>query len=242
MKSISFTENIKNPSTPFAYYYWKLFQLKQPIVALFSPIKYLKIEESHIPTLVKVMRIIFILSLNIFFNILHLEQKYFRKKFEYFNGKYNLRYTFLEVKISSSELFYYGFSHAYAAALISFLICLIIQSVLNYFFFDVKKKLNINEKNKTKVEILQFMKEVRRRFIIIFAISLGIMVIIFYSSITFSQVYRGGVLDLIAGALWTFIFLQIIPFLLCLVFALFRYYGIKNNKKILYDLSLSVYF
>lgn len=61
------------------------------------------------------------------------------------------------------------------------------------------------------------MKSTRKCFIIFFAISLGIMVIIFYGSITFAQVYRGGVLDLIAGALWTFIFLQIIPFLLCLV-------------------------
>ena len=239
---ITFNEAIKNPSVPFADYYWKLFQLKQPFVALFSPIKFLKIEESHIPTLVKVMRIIFILSLNIFFNILHLEQKYFRKKFEYFNNKYQLRYTFLEAKISSSELFSYGFGHAYAAGLISFLICLIIQSVLNYFFFDLKKKLNMKEKNKTKKEILQFMKSTRKCFIIFFAISLGIMVIIFYGSITFAQVYRGGVLDLIAGALWTFIFLQIIPFLLCLVFALFRYYGIQKNKQILYDLSLAVFF
>lgn len=89
----------------------------------------------------------------------------------------------------------------------------------------------MKEKNKTKKEILQFMKSTRKCFIIFFAISLGIMVIIFYGSITFAQVYRGGVLDLIAGALWTFIFLQIIPFLLCLVFALFRYYGIQKINK-----------
>ena len=62
---ITFNEAIKNPSVPFADYYWKLFQLKQPFVALFSPIKFLKIEESHIPTLVKVMRIIFILSFSV---------------------------------------------------------------------------------------------------------------------------------------------------------------------------------
>ena len=168
MKSISFTEIIKNPSTPFAYYYWKLFQLKHPIVALFSPIKFLKIEESYIPTLVKIMRIIFILSLNIFFNILHLQQKYFRKKFEYFNDKYKLRYTFLEEKISALELLFYGFSHVYVAAFISFLVCLIIQSVLNYFFFDLKKKLNMNIKNKTNEQILRLFESTKRRFITFF--------------------------------------------------------------------------
>jgi len=133
------------------------------------------------------MRIKVILALNIFFNILHLEQKYFRKKYEYFKDKYKLRYTFLQIKISSSELFSYGFSHAYAAGLISFLICLIIQSVLNCFFFDLKKKLNINDKLNTKQEIKQFKKSLRRFYIIFFATSLGVMVIIFYSSITFAQ-------------------------------------------------------
>ena len=39
---ISFNEATKNPSVPFADYYWKLFQLKQPFVALLSPIKFLK--------------------------------------------------------------------------------------------------------------------------------------------------------------------------------------------------------
>ena len=187
-KSISFTEIIKNPSTPCSYYYWKLFQLKQPIVALFSPIKFLNIEESYIPTLVKIMRIIFILSINIFFNILHLEQKYFRKKFEYFNDKYKLRYTFLEEKISSFELFSYGFSHAYVAAFISFLVCLILQSALNYFFFDLKKQLK-NIKTKTNEHLLQLLESTRKRFIIFFTISLGIMIIIFFASIAFAHAY-----------------------------------------------------
>ena len=113
---------------------------------------------------------------------------------------------------------------------------------LNYFFFDLKKKLNVNIENKTNEQTVQLLENTRKSFINFFAISLGIMVIIFYASINFAQVYRGGVLDLIAGVLWTFIFLQIIPFILCLVFALIRYYGVKKNEKILIDLSLSVFF
>jgi len=112
---------------------------------------------------------------------------------------------------------------------------------LNYFFFDLKKELK-NIKKKTNEHLLQLLESTKKRFIIFFTISLGIMVIIFFASIAFAHVYRGGVLDLIAGVLWTFIFLQIIPFLLCLVFDLIRYYGIKNNNKILIDLSLSVFF
>ena len=68
------------------------------------------------------------------------------------------------------------------------------------------------------------------------------MLIVFYSAIAFNGAYRGGAMDLIAGALWTFIFLQIIPFLYCLIFAFCRYQGIKKNKEKLYNFGLSVFF
>ena len=87
---IKFSDAIKKKEISFLAYYFKLIQLKQPIINLLSPIKILKLEESHIPTLVKIMRMIFYLSLYIFFNLFHLEQKYFRKKFEFFNNKYNI--------------------------------------------------------------------------------------------------------------------------------------------------------
>ena len=89
--------------------------------------KCLKLEESHIPTLFKWMRIIFILSLNMLFNVLHLAKKYFRDKYKYFNKKYNIRYVYLEKKISLSERFVYDLGHAVLSGFISFLICLIIQ-------------------------------------------------------------------------------------------------------------------
>ena len=89
----------------------EILSLKQPIINLFSPLKCLKIEDSYIPTSVKLMRIVFVLSLNIFFNIFHLAQKYFRKKYEYFNKKYNFIYTFLSKKISLSERFAFAFGN-----------------------------------------------------------------------------------------------------------------------------------
>ena len=252
---ISFTEAIKNPSVSFWDYYLKLIQLKQPIIGLFSPIKRLKIEESHIPTLVKLMRIIFIFSLNMFFNVLHLEQKYYRAKYKYFNKKYNIRYAYLDKNISLSERFVYGLKHAILSGFISFLICLIIQSIFNYFFFNIKKKLTEieavakvdsnqknNKKNINKKDILELMKKAKKCYIIFFSIGFGIMIIIFYSVIIFSEVYIGGVLDFIAGVFWAFIFLQIIPFIYCLIFSLCRYKGIKNSNEKLYKFGQSIFF
>ena len=247
---VDFNQAIKKPSISYMEYYCKLIQLKQPIISLFSPIKALKIEESYIPTLVKLMRIVFIFALNFFFNILHLDQKYFVKKYEYFNKKYNLINSFLTEKITLSERFVYGLTHAVLAGFISFLICIIIQSFLNFFFFDIKKELskiseskkNLKNKKDEKNEILQLMTNARRCYIIFFSIGFAIMIIIFYSSITFAEVYIGGVLDLIAGVFWTFIFLQIIPFIYCLAFAFCRYKGLKDNNEKLYNIGQSIFF
>ena len=257
---ISFTQAIKNPSVSFWEYYFKLIQLKQPIINLFSPIKCLKIEESYIPTLVKLMRIVFIFSLNMFFNALHLNQKYFRDKYNHFNKKYNIRYAFLDKNISLSEQFRYGLGHAVLSGFISFLICLIIQSIFNYFLFNIKKKLteieNIekvdlkdsNQKKNSKngktnqKDILLLMKKAKKNYIIFFSVCFAIMLIIFYSVINFAQVYVGGVLDFVAGIFWAFIFLQIIPFIYCLIFSFCRYKGIKNNNEKLYKLGQSIFF
>ena len=257
----NFTEVIKKPLVSYWEYYWKLLQLKQPIINLFSPIRFLKIEESFITTLVKLMRFIFYISLNIFFNILHLEQKYFRKKYKYFNKKYNISYELLNEKISSNERFAYGLRHAALAGFISFLICLIIQSVLNFFFFDIKKKLakigdatllganqkknnknNKNNRNNKKEDILELMRKAKKLYVIFFGVGFAIMIIIFYAAINFAEVYRGGVLDFVAGLFWTFIFLQIIPFIYCLLFAYLRYKGIKDNNEKLFIIGQSIFF
>ena len=151
-ENIKFTDAIKQKEISFWEYYWKLLQLKQPLINLFSPIKCLKLEENNIPTLVKVMRIIFILTLNIFFNIFHLEQKYFRKKFEHFNNKYNLINERMEGNISTSEIFIYGLTHAIISGFISFIICLIIQSIFNFFIFNSRKKLNVIASRKSVIK------------------------------------------------------------------------------------------
>ena len=116
--------------------YWKILSLKQPIINLFSPIKCLKITDTNIPFQVKLMKIIFIISLNIFFNVLHLDQKYFKNKYIYFNNKYNIVHEYLDQNIPLNERLSYGFKNAYISGLISFLICFIIQCTINYFFFN----------------------------------------------------------------------------------------------------------
>ena len=249
---IKFKDAIKKKETTFWEYYFILIQLKQPIINLLSPIKKLKLEENNIPTLVKLMRFIFIITLNIFFNIFHLEQKYFRKKFEHFNNKYDIINESNKDKISTNEIFEYALGHTVLSGFISFIICLIIQSVINFFIFNLKKKLNelaliiqkkkkINEQDKIN-EIVLIMKKERKKYIIFFSICFAVMIVIFYLMINFNEVYHGGILDLIGGFFWTFIFLQIIPFIYCLIFAGIRYYGIKNKNEKMFYYSQIIFF
>ena len=249
---IKLSDAIKKKEISFLAYYFKLIQLKQPIINLLSPIKILKLEESHIPTLVKIMRMIFYLSLYIFFNLFHLEQKYFRKKFEFFNNKYNIISENMIEDISSNEIFKYSLVHTILSGFISFIICLIIKSLINYFIFNIKKKMNLvilkSKKNKKireeeKIhEIFLIMKKAKKKFIIFFSICLVIMILIFYAMINFNEVYHGGILDLIAGVFWTFIFMQIIPFIYCLIFAFIRYLGIKKKNEKMYYFSQIIFF
>ena len=56
-----------------------------------------------------------------------------------------------------------------------------------------------------------------KKYLLIIGIGFIIMIIIFYSVISFNEVYRGGYSDLLAATIWTFIFMQIIPFIFCLI-------------------------
>ena len=251
-------ENIeikKIKTKSFIEYYWKLLSLKQQIINLLYPIKFLKIENSYIPVLVKLMRIILVLSLNIFFNIFHLDQKYFREKYKYFNQKYNIIYIPLNKNISLNERFKYGFKHSILSGFISFIICLILETIFDFFIFNIKRKINrikepeIKNKLKRKKSItnkrseenvdnvvknnesddvyINLVEKEKKKYLIFFGLGIVIMMLIFYSVINFNEVYKGGISDLIPGTFWSFIFLQISPFIYCIFFALYMKYKDK---------------
>ena len=254
-KSIKCNKIMKRKN--FCKYYWKYLSLYQSIINLFHPIKCLKIENSYIPTLVKLMRIIFMLSLNMFLNVFHLEQQYYRKKYEYFNNKYNIRSEFYDNKINLNERFKYGFENTIISGLISFTSCLIIDLILNYLIFNIKKKINKNDEreidkaiiekksnsdsiiityenandNKNNISINNLIEKENKKHIIFVGITFPIKIFIFYTIITFNEIYRGGISDLIAGTIWTFIFSQISPFLYSIFFAIIRYSNNKNIKQ-----------
>ena len=229
----------------FSYYYWKLLSLKQPIINLFTSIDFLKTGKSYIPLPIKIIRILFYLLINIFFNSLHLEQQYFRKKFYYFESKYNIINTYPEKIISLNERLIYAFTHSITSGIICFIICFVIQSLLNYFFFNSKNdiiKIKNNSSNNDR-EILKLLNEYYKTyFLIVFSIKFIVLLFICYSIINFTQIYTGGITDLIAGTIWTFIFLQVFPFIYCIIFSFFFKLKNKNKNNYLLNFGEFIYF
>ena len=86
------------------------------------------------------------------------------------------------------------------------------------------------------------MRNEKKCYIIFFGVGFAIMILIFYSAINFAEVYIGGVLDFLAGVFWTFIFLQIIPFVYSLLFAYFRYKGIRDSNEKLFLIGQFIFF
>ena len=227
--------------TSFFDFYFFILGLRQPIINLFVNNKCLCLGDDYVPFYIKIIRFIFIISLIIFMNTLHLNHKYFYGKFEYFDNKYDLKNIYLDKGVPSSEIFSYALKHTAIFGFISFIICYLVQEILNRFLINNRKELDdiINSTiGKVKDEkIREILQKPRRKYIIIISVNFAFMIIFYYFITNFFGVYRGGIIDYLASSLITFIFIQGFPFILCLVFALLRYFGIKNSNQTLYKIG-----
>jgi hypothetical protein len=235
----SFKKAKMKDNLTFCGFYWYLIGLKQPILNLTSQIKMFKITESFVPSSIKLIRFIFILGLDFFSNCLFISQKYFSNKFKYFDKKYNLRFEDLGNDISINERFSYSFRHTILYSVYSFIICYVIQAVINFFYFNLRKRINmIIENNKDiQEELNDYLETVRKKYTFMFMINILLMIFFWFYIINFTGVYHGGDVDYIAASIMTFIFLQIFPFFACLILAIFRHCGLKKSEKKIYKIS-----
>ena len=231
------TQTVENFS--FCGFYWYLLGLKQPILNLTSEIKIFRITESFIPSGIKGIRFIFMISLNFFINSTLLSQKYFSKKFHYFDSKYNIRFIDYGTDIPTNERFSYAFKNTIINSVICFAICFVIQSILNYLYFNIRNKINeiiINDHN-VEEEIIDYLGTIMKKYKFMFLIDMILMILFFCYMVNFSSIYIGGDLDYISASILTFIFLQIFPFIICFILTLIRYFGLKTSSDKLYKIS-----
>ena len=226
----------------FGIIYWCVFSFKQPIINILSFFDAFQITKSCIPIQMKLIRFLLMLILNIFINSMTITQEYFKKKYEYFNEKYQIEASEnMKIKIDPLERLSYAMKHCFPEVIVTFIICMIIQYIINFIFFGIRRELcliSINEKKENLNKAVEkLVKKAKVRYIIFSFINLVFMIIFFVYLTNFSTAYSGGALDYIGAGIWTFIFLQILPIFSSLIIALLRYYGIKKNKEGMYKIS-----
>ena len=171
-----------------------------------------------------------------------ITQNYFKSKYEYFNEKYQIEEDDnVKIKIKPMERLSYALKHCFPEVIITFIICVILQFIINFIFFSIRRELcliAINEqKENLNKEVQKLIKKTKCRYIIFAFINLVLMIIFFIYLTNFTTAYSGGALDYIGAGIWTFIFLQLFPFISSLIIASLRYYGIKNKNEGMYKMS-----
>lgn len=223
-------ENLEEIS--YCKIYWSVVSLKQHIINYFSFIHCCKITKSYIPLSMRIIRSIFLIFLSFVFNILFLNQIYYEKKFNYFNEKYIFIHSEnLDVKVSTGERISYAISNTFGYAMISFILLIIVNFVVGYFFFSVRNNLGEIMKNNDLSEINDLVSKTKKKNIIFFIINIILMIIFFLTITAFVGAYGGGFVDYFIPGIISLIFLELFPFLWSLIIALFTYLGIKGKNK-----------
>ena len=149
-----------------------------------------------------------------------------------------------EIKgITSTERFGYVLKYAAGFYVTNFIIYFIVQFVMNYYLFNLRKQVwallkECNDDKKEEIKQMNiFMNKKYNFYIILASINFIFILFFFLYIINLCQAFKGEVVDYIWATFMTWLMLQIIPFIICLISALFRYYGIKNENKRLYKLN-----
>jgi len=210
----------------FCRIYWSVVSLKQHIINYFTFIHCCKITRSYIPLSLRIIRSLFLFILSFIFNILFLNQDYYEKKFNHFNEKYTLIHAeSLDIKVSTGEKIAYAFSNTFTTSMISFILLIIINFIIGFIFFSIRK--DVNDPTNSIEDLISKAKTKNNIF---FIINMVLMVIFLLTITAFCGAYGGGFVDYVIAGIISLIFLEIFPFLWSLVISLLLYLGNKTNN------------
>ena len=132
-------------------------------------------------------------------------------------------------------------NNSFPRVLLGFIICVIIQELIEYIFFCERKKIyntfflkgfdNINNKANNMI------KKIKIKYYVFIFINFIMMVMFFIYITNYCGVYVGGIFDFIGAGIWTFILLQIFPFISSFIISFLRYRGLKKVNKLIYKIS-----
>ena len=167
-----------------------------------------------------------------------MNQKYYSKKFRYFNENYKLiagttdgitvaPTEVLFGKIPGNEIWKYSFTHTFINALISFAILMVVQFIIGVAFFSLKKYLF---KKDDKSAIIELESKVKIKYFIFFIITIVLLIIFMFAFVGFDGAYGGGFSDYFISGIISLIFFKY--FQLYGVFFLLYYIILELNAKV----------
>ena len=222
----------------FCEVYCDIICIKQQLINLFLCSKSLD-RQSFIPTPMKIIRLIFLILLNIFINSIFINQNYFTEKYYYFNKKYNLVHEAeKDFEISIGDKINYTLNHCVTKILISFLICLIIQMIIGLLFYNSKKKIDelieLNNKDIQTEKNNKLLSKIKCLYITFFIVNFILIIFFCLFLIGFNIINKNSEIDFLIPSIITFILLQLISFFISIIIALIMFLGTKiDNKKMI---------
>ena len=141
----------------------------------------------------------------------------------------------------------YDFGNEYPKALAVTFICLLINMLIRILMKEKKKNLKVfkvidnktnNNENDANVVLNISENKFNVRIIIFGFIGIILMVFVFLYLVSFGGIFVNNQKYLIVRIVLSLVTSFILPFIMCLLYSAFRYFGLKNQKEILYNLSL----
>ena len=216
----------------FCSIYWSVVSLKQHIINFISFIRFLGITRSYIPLSLQIIRSIFIFFLSFVLNILFLNQTYYTTKFNHFNEKYKFIHAEnADFEVPTGERVNYAIGHTFGYAMIVFILLIIVNFIIGYFFFNLRNTVN-EMKNIDASEREELIKTQKIKNMSFCLINIVLMLIFFFTITAFVGAYGGGFVDYFTSGIISIIFLELFPLLWSLVIASLFYFGSRGNNEL----------
>ena len=225
--------------------YCDTISIKQHLISLFSCKNNIE-KESFIPKQMQIIRLIFLIILNLFTNSIFLSRNYLKEKYYYFNNKYNLAFgAEKDFEISTFDKIKYSLNNCIIKAFISFAICFAVQLIIGLLFFNTKKKVdNLIEFDKIMIAKKEnsVLKKIKCLFILFFFFNLILIIIFFLFLLGFNIINNNSEFDFLIPSIITFLLLQIIPFLTSIIITIIMYLGLKKDNKKMINIGKTLLF
>ena len=140
----------------------------------------------------------------------------------------------------------YDFGSEFPMSLVSALICLLINMIIRILLKQKKNKMRvfkrINNNSSNDINIVMDVTENKFNIKILFFSLIGVLVIIiiFFYLVSFSGIFINSQKYLLIRVIYSFILSIVIPLIFCLIYTLFRFFGLKMEFELLYKISLIV--